>query len=176
MSMFHRLTFVFVVTVLLPSVAQAQNLGTFRWQLLPFGSVLNLTVTQQGSIYLINGFEVQCSNPSLPVWGVAVPQANGSVLMGLTTITEQGNGLHTRIGLSPVDFSGSWVDNANSTGTLRFNPPDPCPSGPRVGPTEPDVAAGRWPSATASQDMIQTLLAELESMRQRLTALEAKRQ
>jgi hypothetical protein len=174
--MFRRLTFLFVVTLLLPSAAQAQNLGTFRWQLLPFGSVLNLTVTQQGSIYLINGFEAQCSNPSLPVWGVAVPQVNGSVLMGLTTITEQGNGLHTRIGLSPVDFSGSWIDNANSNGTLRFNPPDPCPSGPRIGPVEPDVTAGGWPSATPSPDMMQTLVAELESMRQRLTALEAKKQ
>jgi hypothetical protein len=175
----RRIAVLFAIAVTLPSAdAMAQSLGTFRWQLLPFGRVLNLTVTQQGSIYLLNGFEAQCSNPSLPVWGVAVPQANGSVLMGLTTITEQGNGLHTRISLSPTDFSGSWIDNANSNGTLRFNPPNPCPSGPRIGPVEPDPTAAAWPTASAgvSADMMKTLLSELESLRQRLSALEAKKQ
>ena len=70
------------------SVASAQSLGTFRWQLQPYGSVLNLNVTQSGSVYVMTGFEAQCGgNASLPVSGVAVPQANGSVMIGLTTIT-----------------------------------------------------------------------------------------
>lgn len=44
--------------------AGAQSLGTFRWRLGDFCSVLNLNVTQQGSIYLLNGFEAQCGgNP-----------------------------------------------------------------------------------------------------------------
>lgn len=174
---FRRIAIAFaLVSALSTTSAWAQTIGTFRWQLLPFGSVLTLTVTQQGSIYLVNGFEVQCSNPSLPVSGVAVPQANGSVLMGLTTITEQGNGLHTRLGLSPVDFSGSWIDNANSSGTLRFNPPDPCPSGPRVGPTEPDANAGGFESVAPGAETVQALLRELEALRQRISALEAKKQ
>lgn len=156
---------------------QAQSLGTFRWQLLPYGSVLNLTVTQEGSVYLLNGFEAQCSNASLPVWGVAVPQANGTVFIGLTTITEQGNGLHTRASINISDFGGGWSDNANSTGTLLFNPPDPCPSGPRVGPIEPDtMATGSFTTATAGDDTMRALLAELEALRKRLDALEAKKQ
>ena len=83
---------------------QAQSLGTFRWQLQPFGSILNLNVTQQGSIYLMNGTEIQCSNPTLPVWGVAVPQPNGTIIIGLTTINEQGRGLHTRATLPSGSF------------------------------------------------------------------------
>ena len=82
--------------VAVPS-ASAQSLGTFRWQLQPYGSVLQISVTQQGGIYLLDGIELQCGgNASLPVNGVAVPQANGSVILGLTTINEQGRGLHTR--------------------------------------------------------------------------------
>jgi hypothetical protein len=155
----------------------AQSLGTFRWQLQPFGAVLNLNVTQQGSIYLLNGFEAQCGgNPSLPVYGVAVPQANGSIFMGLTTITDQGNGLHTRITLNLGDFGGGWIDNANQSGTLLFNPPDPCPSGPRVTPLEPDSRLTAPPSAGANDDMMRALFAEIASMRQRLAELEAKQQ
>lgn len=172
----HRVAATALVFLLASAVsASAQSLGTFRWQLEPYGSVLNLNVTQQGSIYLLNGFEAQCSNPSLPVWGVAVPQPNGTILFGLTTITEQGNGLHTRASISLPGFEGGWSDNANSTGTLRFNPPNPCPSGPRVGPIEPDRLAG-WTAATTTPPSMQALLAEIESMRKRLEDLEAKKQ
>ena len=76
------------------SSASAQSFGTFRWQLQPYGSVLEISVTQQGGIFLLDGIELQCGgNASLPVNGVAVPQANGSVILGVTTINEQGRGL-----------------------------------------------------------------------------------
>jgi hypothetical protein len=155
--------------------AGSQSLGMFRWQLRPFGSVLNLNVTQQGSVYLLNGFESQCSNPSLPAWGVAVPQPNGSILIGVTTITEQGNGLHTRASISPSDFSGGWSDNANSFGSFVFNPGDTCPGGPRIGPIEPEPALeAASPHAATSATMLNRLLAEVELMRNRLAELEAK--
>ncbi len=134
----------FGLVLLAAAPASAQSLGTFRWQLQPYGSVLHLNVVQQGSIYLLNGFEAQCGgNASLPVSGVAVPQANGSVILGVTTINEQGRGLHTRATVNLTDFNGSWSDNAgNSNQTLLFNPGTTCPGGPRTGPISPDAPPG----------------------------------
>ncbi len=121
--------------------AGAQTLGTFQWQLQPYGSVLNLTVTQRGSLYEIIGFEAQCGgNLSLPVQGVGVPQANGTIFFGVTSINEQGRGLHTRIYINPSNgYNGTWSDNAgNSNQNARFSPGNTCPGGPRTGPTAPD--------------------------------------
>ena len=156
--------------------ASAQSLGTFRWQLQPFGSVLNLNVVQQGAIYLLNGFEAQCGgNPSLPAWGVAVPQANGSVLLGITTITSGGHGLHTRASINLSDFSGGWADNANQSGTFQFNPGVTCPGGPRIDPIVPDQAAGSAPDAAAATTTLEALKAEMDAMRKKLAGLEAKK-
>lgn len=127
-------------TLLTAAPASAQGLGTFQWQLAPYGSVMHLTVTQQGGIFLLNGFEAQCGgNLSLPVSGVAVPQANGTVFLGLTSITENGSGLHTRAYVNLSTLNGSWSDNAgNSNQSFVFNPRTTCPGGPRTGPTVPD--------------------------------------
>jgi hypothetical protein len=152
--------------------ASAQNLGTFRWQLQPYGSVLNLTVVQQGSIYLLDGFEFQCgNNPSLPVSGVALPQANGTVMAGLTTITPSGHGLHTRLTILPLDsINGFYSDNAgNSNQALRFNPGDTCPGGLRVDPLGPDAPASAAATVQALQDQIAALTA-------RLAAIEGRKQ
>jgi hypothetical protein len=149
--------------------AAAQSLGTFRWQLQPYGSVLNLTVTQQGSIYLLDGFETQCSgNATLPASGVAVVQSNGQVLLGVTTINERGRGLHTRAFINTTDFNGFWSDNAGNTSqTFRFNPGTTCPGGPRTDPTSPDSAG----STTA----LQGLLDQIAALQARIAALEAGR-
>ena len=155
--------------------AGAQSLGTFRWHLQPFGSVLNLNVVQQGSIYLLNGFEAQCGgNPSLPAWGVAVPQANGSVLIGVTTITNAGRGLHTRASINLTDFSGGWSDNANQSGTFTFNPGVTCPGGPRIDPIVPDQSEASAHDAGAGA--IDALKAEMDAMRKTLAELAAKKQ
>jgi len=137
----------------------------------PYGSVLNLTVVQQGSIYLLDGFEAQCGgNASLPVNGIAVPQANGQVLIGVTTINEQGRGLHTRAFINTSDFNGTWSDNAGNTGqTFRFNPGTTCPGGPRTGPTSPDANPG-------DHATVQALLDQIAALTARLAALEQKQQ
>lgn len=118
------------------SAAEAQVIGTFRWQLAPYGSVLVLTVTQTGGLYELKGVETQCGgNASLPVTGMAVPQANGLVLIGLTTINERGRGLHTTAFINASTFSGTWSDNAGNTNQqFRFNPGTTCPGGPRTDP------------------------------------------
>lgn len=161
----RRSLFSLMVVALLSSAvpASAQTVGTFRWQVAPYGSVLNLTVVQQGDIYLLNGFESQCGgNASLPVSGVGVLQANGQVFIGVTSITENGQGLHTRAFVNLTDFNGSWSDNANNTNQpFVFNPGETCPGGPRTGPTVPD------------QDPLAAIQAELADLRARVAAAEA---
>lgn len=155
--------------------AGAQSLGTFRWQVAPFGSVITLNVTQQGSIYLLDGFESQCGgNATLPVSGIGVVQANGQVFFGLTTITENGRGLHTQASISTTNnFSGTWRDNANQNGNFVFNPGTTCPGGPRISPIVPDQAP-QAPDAD-SMALLQRLQELVASLQKRLEQLEGKR-
>lgn len=127
------------------ATASAQNLGTFSWQLKPYGSVVTMTIIQEGAMYRVTGFEAQCGgNPSLPLTGSIVPQGNGQLLLGFTTITINGHGLHTRATINPAsNFDGSYSDNAGDTGqTLTFrggNQAPVCPGGPRTEPPSPGV-------------------------------------
>ncbi len=164
----HVLPLAIVLTLAWSAPADAQAIGTFRWHLAPFGSVMVLNVTQQGAIYTLHGYEEQCSNPRLPVFGVAVPQANGSVTLGLTTIMLNGWGLHTEASISPENFNGTWRDNANESGALTFSPGNVCPGGPRVNPNHPDPT----PQAGTLQD----LLDEIAALRARVTEIEGRKQ
>ena len=70
-------------------------------------------MTQRGPVYELIGFESQCGgNLSLPASGVAVPQANGTIFFGVTSINERGHGLHTRGFITLPTLSGTWSDNA----------------------------------------------------------------
>jgi hypothetical protein len=156
--------------VLSAAPAFAQSLGTFRWQLQPYGSVLQISVTQQGGIFLLDGIELQCGgNASLPVNGVAVPQANGSVILGMTTINENGRGIHTRATVNTADFGGFYSDNAGNTNQpFIFNPGETCPGGPRTGPIVP---------LTESSDAtVQALLDQVAALTARLATLEGRKQ
>ena len=164
-----------LVFVAAPTPAQSQVLGTFHWQLAPYGSVLNLTITQKGSLFVLEGLESQCGNNlSLPVTGIAVPQANGQIFFGVTSITENGRGLHTRAYMNTSNFGGTWSDNAGNTNQpFTFVPSQPAPNcvgGPRTGPNSPD------PGLVAGDAAVQSLAAELGVLRARLSALEAKTQ
>lgn len=122
--------------------ADAQVLGTFQWQLQPYGSVLHLTITQVGHLFRLEGVEAQCGgNASLPVTGLAAPQANGDLILGMTTINERGKGIHTRATITAGQgFSGFYSDNAGNTNQpFRLNPGTTCPGGLRVDPLSPDA-------------------------------------
>ncbi len=163
-----------LVLVAAPTTARAQVLGTFRWKLEPYGSVLNLTLTQKGNLFEVEGFEAQCSNLSLPVTGLIVPQANGTFFFGLTSINENGRGIHTRAYMTTANnFGGTWSDNAGNTNQpFLFNPGATCLGGPRTGPSSPDLGTATAADAATTQ----SLLAELDALRARLSALEAKKQ
>ena len=48
--------------VLSDASANAQSLGTFRWQLQPFCNVITVTVVQQGGTYTLDGTDDRCGN------------------------------------------------------------------------------------------------------------------
>ncbi|HUU33433.1 MAG TPA: hypothetical protein VMW48_05180 [Vicinamibacterales bacterium] len=164
-----------LILVATSASAQAQVIGTFHWQLQPYGSVLNLTITQKGNLFVLEGLESQCGNNlSLPVTGIAIPQANGTIFFGVTSINENGRGLHTRAYMNTSNFGGTWSDNAGNTNQpfvlVSSQPPPTCIGGPRTGPTSGDAGAPTGAGSTSA------LMAELDALRARLAALEAKKQ
>lgn len=170
------IAFVMLGSLTLAAPASAQTLGTFRWNVAPFCNVLNLTVTQYGSVYALHGYEEQCGgNPRLPVYGVAFVQPDGPIWFGLTTIFPFGNGLHTQVTMLS-NLNGSWRDNANQTGTWVFSPGSTT-GGPRINPIEPDERSGSssvFPSLGSSARDIDALKSEVAELKQQLAELLAR--
>lgn len=110
----------------------AQPLGSFRWRTEPYCNVITLAVSQNGAVYTLDGFDEPCgNNPRLPLHGIAVPQANGSVTFGLSVLNVPGGApvnLEATINLPAV--SGTWRDSAGNTGALTFSPSG-APGAPR---------------------------------------------
>ena len=63
-----------VASRLVGATAEAQPIGTFSWQLQPFCNVVTVTVTQQGGVYTLDGYDDQCGAPTVAsVVGTAIP-------------------------------------------------------------------------------------------------------
>ena len=131
-------TVLFALICLIPAAAGAQPLGTFRWRTEPYCNVVTVTITQTNGVYTLDGFDEQCGgNPHLPVHGIAVPQANGSITLGLNVIIVPGaTPVAIEAGISPSSLSGTWRDNAGNSGAFTFNPTS-TGGGPRTGPVPP---------------------------------------
>ncbi len=119
------------------SVAQAQSLGTFAWQIEPFCNVVRFTVTPDGPVFRLTGADDQCGAGGAPAAGVATPNADGTFTLAFYLVTPQGLASHTTATVVPGSFSGSWKDHDGNTGTIRFNPATPASGGPRPSPAEP---------------------------------------
>lgn len=124
MKRHHAVVVLAIVGVVGASSASAQVIGTFRWRIEPYCNVLTLTVTQNGSVLMLNGFDEPCGGSlRLPVQGIAVPQTNGSVTLGLTILSLPGGApVNIEAGLSLATGSGIWRDSAGRSGPLAFNP------------------------------------------------------
>lgn len=111
-----------VLTVSFAAFAPAQTIGTFRWQQQPYCNVLSLTVTQNGALYELNGFDDQCGAATrAAVTGLGVLNPNGTIGFGLTVITSPGGSpLHIDASLSLATLGGSWRDTTNSSGAWTF--------------------------------------------------------
>ena len=105
------------------TTAQAQSLGSFTWQLQPFCNRVTVTVTQNGSIYTLDGYDDQCGAPQrAPLVGMATPNPDGSIGLGFHIATSPGGktvSVEARISLATV--GGPWTDSAGNSGTLVLN-------------------------------------------------------
>lgn len=133
------------------SSAQAQVIGTFRWQTEPFCNVVTLTVTQTGGVFTLDGFDDQCGAATrAAASGTAVPNPDGSIALGLTIVSApEASPLHLTVPVNLATLSGTWRDSAGQSGPFRFTPgpgsggarrPSTGTLGPVVLPTTPDGA------------------------------------
>jgi hypothetical protein len=134
--------------VLLPLAADAQVLGTYRWRTEPYCNVLTLTVTAQGGVFVLTGFDESCAGePRRPVSGVAVPQADGTITLGLTVLNVPGGApVNIEGAVSAATIGGTWRDSVGTTGPLTFSP-STIAGGPRplqqlTGPQGPPGPSG----------------------------------
>jgi hypothetical protein len=103
-------------------VATAQPLGTFSWQLQPFCNRITVSVTQQGAIYTVDGYDDQCGAAQrAPLVGLATTNPDGTIGFGLNVVTVPGSGglqIEARVTLPSI--SGSWSDSSGHSGTFAF--------------------------------------------------------
>jgi hypothetical protein len=117
------------------STASAQSLGTFRWQTQPYCNVLTLSVSQQGGVYTLDGFDDQCGAATrATVSGTAARNADGTLQVGLTVVTAPGGRpVHITVSLDTTTLAGTWTDDGGNTGSFAFGAsagghPRPIPS------------------------------------------------
>lgn len=124
-SRFGRMTL--VALALLAATAlegQAQSLGTFRFQLQPYCNVVVVTITQNGSVYTLDGYDDQCgATQRASVVGMALLNPDGTVGLGMTIVAAPG-GTPTQVyaTASPVTGNGSWRDGAGASGSFILTP------------------------------------------------------
>ena len=108
--------------VLLSSTGFAQSLGTFSWQLQPFCNVVSVTVVQQGSVYLLDGFDDQCGAAErAPLVGLATPNPDGTIGLGLNIVNMPGGQpVHVAARITLPSLDASWSDSSGNSGTAIF--------------------------------------------------------
>jgi len=127
----HRRAFPLVlialVLVLAPvAPASAQPIATLRWQLAPYCDLITLTVTQTAGIFALDGFDTRCdTNRLAAVTGVAVPNPNGTVGLGLTIVTTPaGAPIHVDATIDLATLSGTWTSGLASGAFVLNGPGD----------------------------------------------------
>jgi len=121
--------------------ADAQPLGTFRWQLQPFCNVVTVTVTQNGGIYRLEGTDDRCGEPqAASVIGTAFQNPDGSIGMGLNIVmAPDGQPQPVSATLSLPSMSGTWKDESGHTGAFVLTQGAGTGGSPRPLPVAPAV-------------------------------------
>jgi hypothetical protein len=131
---------VFIALLWTSLSANAQPIGTFRWQMQPYCNVVTVNVTQQNAIYTLDGPDDRCAaSQAASVVGVAFLHPTGMVGFGLSIVLPGGIPVHVEATISMASLSGTWRDSAGQTGTFTFAPgggtggaPRPVPSSARL--------------------------------------------
>jgi hypothetical protein len=103
----------------------AQPLGTYRWQLQPFCNVLTLAITQNGSVYRIEGTDDQCGSGAdqASAIGTGFQNPDGTIGFGVNIVVAPGGTpVHVDAALALPSLSGTWRDSAGNVGTFAFTP------------------------------------------------------
>ncbi len=141
-------TFVFVLLAycFLSSSAEAQVIGTFRWQFQPYCNVVTFMVEQRGGAYLLTGSDNQCGGAPSPALGTAILNPDGTVGLGLSVVSPTASISTIKATVSLTSFSGVWRDQDGQSGALVFSPGTvgnvPPRPAPRVQITSGQIAAG----------------------------------
>src|SRR5262245_7908351 len=106
------ITILSVTFAALASPSGAQTLGTFSWQVEPYCNVVTFTVTADGPSFRLVGYDNDCGAGRIPASGVATPNADGSVTLTFSLISDAGRTSHTTARLLPPAYSGAWSDDA----------------------------------------------------------------
>jgi Pentapeptide repeats (8 copies)/Collagen triple helix repeat (20 copies) len=138
----------------------AQPVGSFSWQLQPYCNVIATNIVQSGGVFVLDGFDDNCggSAPRSAVTGIATPNADGTVSVGLTVVNASGGPPpHVAARITLPGAGGTWQDSGGQSGTFvlggnsfgsgprPYVAPAPGPVGPAgatgltgpVGPTGP---------------------------------------
>ncbi|MEZ5284407.1 MAG: hypothetical protein R2712_06285 [Vicinamibacterales bacterium] len=104
------------------SGAAAQSLGPYSWQLQPYCNRVVITAEPIAGGYTLNGYDDQCGAADrAPLTGLAAPNPDGSIGLGLTIVTAPGGApVHVDARVSASGLSGSWNDSAGGTGAFVF--------------------------------------------------------
>ncbi len=151
------------LTLLLPTLLTAQPIATLRWQTQPFCNVLTLAISLTGAGYRLEGTDDQCGAPTkASVIGMAFPNADGSIGVGLTIVSPGAAVLHLdAMILLTAGFNGTWHDTVGRSGTWLFTPGAGAggPLRPVVGPVsygsvlaQPNGGSDRGLSVTVAAD------------------------
>ena len=138
MSPLFRMLVLLALGVALPAVsAQAQPIGSFRWQLQPYCNVITVNVTQQGDIYTLDGTDDRCGGGNQPASaiGIAYLTPLGLVGFGITSVLPNGTPVHTEATISIASLNGTWRDSGGNNGTFIFTPGAPVAGTPRPIPS-----------------------------------------
>lgn len=140
-----RLMALAALMAVLARPAEAQVIGTYRWQLLPYCNVMTLTITQQGAQYLLDGSDDQCGAAQAAARGLAFLNPNGTVGFGFTIVTSGGLPIHVDATLNVPSFGGTWRDSDGHAGTIFFLAGAPAQGQPR-----PPASGGSGPVKATS--------------------------
>jgi hypothetical protein len=129
------------VVVAIASGADAQSLGTFRWQLQPYCNVVTLSVTQVGGIYRVEGTDDRCgAAQAASAIGTAFLNPDGAIGLGLNIVAAPGGQPQpVSATLALATLNGTWRDEAGHVGSLAFTPGAGTGGSPRPLPSLPVI-------------------------------------
>jgi hypothetical protein len=135
MRITRHFVFALMFGVLMAStaVAEAQPLGTLRWNFAPYCNVVTALVEQKGAVFELTGTDDGCTGvgAAATVNGSAHFNPGGALGMSLAIVRPDGFVINAAINLDVATLSGTWRDDWANSGTFTFNPTLPVAAPPR---------------------------------------------